>query len=85
MKKKDIKTIIAEAASDYKLGLQAPDYAQLNGGIERLENRLLQLVSIWESEGDDAGLSTQDFISHCAVSVSQAERLAMAAGKNTLN
>lgn len=39
---------IAEAASDLKLGKHDQDFAELNGGIEKLERALFDKTSSWE-------------------------------------
>jgi hypothetical protein len=42
---------VAEAASDYKLGTLMPEFAELNGGIEKLREYLFQCVTDWENHG----------------------------------
>ena len=49
-----IETRIAEAASDYKMGLANDGFASENGGAEKLRSDLFALVEEWEGEIDDA-------------------------------
>lgn len=39
---------VAEAASDLKLGKRDGEFAELNGGVERLEGDLFLRVAAWE-------------------------------------
>lgn len=49
-----IETRIAEAASDYKMGLANEGFAVENGGVDKLRADLFALVEAWEGELDEA-------------------------------
>jgi len=44
---------IAEAASDYKLGLENEGFANEFGGIDKLRAELFLLVTEWEGDADE--------------------------------
>lgn len=53
MHNKSLERQIAEAASDFKLGLSNSDFAAQFGGVDKLRNRLFDLVEKWENQPED--------------------------------
>lgn len=51
--KKSLEYRIAEAASDYKLGLENSGFANVHGGVEALQAELFELVAQWEYAVND--------------------------------
>lgn len=48
MQEQELLKKIAEAASDYKMGLNIPEFADNFGGIDKLREELFALVTQWE-------------------------------------